>query len=57
MEFVWYTGKRFLQIHVRRSSHYKYLIKEFFTLRHQVLLVTLPRLSAQGDLWQEREKE
>ena len=49
--------KTFLQIHVRRSSHCKYLIKELIHLWHQMLQVRLPRLSAQGDLWQERKKE
>ena len=33
------TGKRFLSIHVLCTSHHKHLIKEFFTLRLQVLQV------------------
>ena len=47
----------FSQIHVRRSSHCKYLVKELIHSCHQMLQVRLRRLSAQGDLWQERKKE
>ena len=36
MESVWDTGKTFLSIHVLYSSHHKYFIKEFFTLRIKV---------------------
>ena len=59
----WHNGncldhrKTFLQIHGRHSSHHKHLIKEFIHLWHQVLQVRLPRSQAQGDLWQERNKE
>ena len=49
--------KTFLQIHVRRSSHHKCLIKEFIHLWRQMPQVRLPRSSAQGNLWQERMKE
>ena len=38
--------KTFLQIHIRRSSYCKYLIKELILSWHQMLQVRLPRLSA-----------
>ena len=53
MDSVWIAGKRFLSTHVRRSSRYKHLVKEFFTLR-QVLQVRFQCLITQNSHFQKK---